>query len=66
MDCDTGGRWVRMDVIDPQVAELVKRLQLPDDWRERLEVLAGRVSSAAAVVLNIGYFGSETVRDPRI
>ena len=39
-DCPAAGRHVPMDVVDQQVAELVGRLQLPNDWRERLQELA--------------------------
>jgi hypothetical protein len=38
--CPVAGRTVHMAVIDEQVAALVECLQLPDDWRERLEELA--------------------------
>ena len=41
LPCAVAGKTVPMDVIDDQVGELVKRLQLPDDWRERLAELAG-------------------------
>lgn len=40
LDCPAAGRHVPMAAIDEQVGDLVKRLQLPDDWRERLEELA--------------------------
>jgi site-specific DNA recombinase len=39
-DCVVAGRALPMWEIDAQVAELVSRLRLPDDWRERLEELA--------------------------
>jgi hypothetical protein len=39
-DCPDVGRGVPMDLIDQQVAELVSRLRLLDDWRDRLEELA--------------------------
>lgn len=41
-DCEAKGRQVLMSTIDAQVVDLVKRLQLPDDWRDRLDQLAGR------------------------
>jgi site-specific DNA recombinase len=40
VDCRAGGRYVPAEVIDDQVAELVKRLRLPEDWRERLEEMS--------------------------
>ena len=39
LPCPVAGKTVPMDVIDAQVAALVVRLSLPDDWRERLEEL---------------------------
>jgi site-specific DNA recombinase len=39
--CAARPRLTRADVIDAQVGELCKRITLPDDWRERLEELAG-------------------------
>jgi site-specific DNA recombinase len=39
-DCPAAGRHVRQELVDAQVAELVGRLELPDDWRERLAELA--------------------------
>ena len=38
-DCPAAGRHVRQNRIDEQVEALVKRLKLPDDWRDRLEEL---------------------------
>ena len=38
-DCPVTKGRVRVKVFDDQVTELVKRLRLPDDWRERLQVL---------------------------
>jgi hypothetical protein len=40
-DCEAIGRHASMPTIDAQVGELIERLQLPDDWRDRLEELAG-------------------------
>jgi site-specific DNA recombinase len=40
MPCTARPRLTRADVIDNQVGQLVKRLRLPEDWRERLEELA--------------------------
>ena len=40
MDCPEGGEFAPAEEIDAQVAELVSRLVLPDDWRERLEELS--------------------------
>jgi hypothetical protein len=40
VDCPAGGEFVPAEEIDAQVAELVSRLVLPEDWRERLEELA--------------------------
>jgi hypothetical protein len=40
VDCPAGGEFAPAEEIDTQVAELVSRLVLPDDWRERLEELA--------------------------
>jgi len=39
VDCPVGGRCVPTGTIDDQVGELVKRLRLPEDWRERLAEL---------------------------
>lgn len=38
--CTAAGRTVPMAVIDEQMGELIKRLKLPEDWRERLAELA--------------------------
>jgi hypothetical protein len=38
-DCETAGSHTSMHIIDRQVSALITRLQLPDDWRERLEEL---------------------------
>jgi hypothetical protein len=40
VDCPAGGEFAPSEEIDAQVAELVSRLALPEDWRERLEELA--------------------------
>jgi hypothetical protein len=40
VDCLAGGEFVPSEEIDAQVADLVSRLVLPEDWRERLEELA--------------------------
>ena len=39
-DCSATSRKVRTFYLDAQIAEIVTRLSLPDDWRERLEELA--------------------------
>lgn len=39
VDCPAAGRHIPQDIINDQVAELVKRLSLPSDWRERLKEL---------------------------
>jgi site-specific DNA recombinase len=49
MDCPTQGTWIRMDVVEPQVATLVERLQLPEDWRDRLEELSNHREERADV-----------------
>ncbi len=41
MDCSTDGQFAPADEIDAQVTALIRRLRLPDDWRERLAELAG-------------------------
>ncbi len=41
LPCPVAGRTVRMDIIDAQVADLVGRLRLPDDWRSRLKEISG-------------------------
>jgi site-specific DNA recombinase len=38
-ECEAKGRYASMEEIDQQVADLVKRLKLPEDWRERLREL---------------------------
>jgi hypothetical protein len=40
VDCPAGGEFAPAEAIDAQVAELVSRLVLPEDWRERLEELS--------------------------
>ena len=40
IDCPVAGRGVKMERLDVHVAELVRRLRLPDDWRERLAEIA--------------------------
>ena len=40
VDCPAGGEFAPAKEIDSQVADLVSRLVLPDDWRDRLEELA--------------------------
>jgi hypothetical protein len=40
VDCPAGGEFAPAEEIDAQVAKLVSRLVLPDDWRERLEELS--------------------------
>ncbi|MBN1659195.1 MAG: recombinase family protein [Anaerolineae bacterium] len=40
IDCSTDGEFAPADEIDPQVAALIARLRLPDDWRERLDELS--------------------------
>jgi site-specific DNA recombinase len=40
MPCKARPRLTRADVVDEQVGELIKRLWLPDDWRQRLEELS--------------------------
>jgi hypothetical protein len=40
VDGPTGGKFAPAEETDAQVAELVSRLVLPEDWRERLEELS--------------------------
>ena len=40
VDYLAGGEFAATEEIDAQVAELVSRLVLPKDWRDRLEELA--------------------------
>ena len=40
IDCPSQSRFLRVEELDAQIADLVKRLQLPLDWRDRLEELA--------------------------
>jgi site-specific DNA recombinase len=46
LPCQVGGRGVRQSAVDPQIQALVARLRLPEDWRERLEELAGQADPA--------------------
>jgi site-specific DNA recombinase len=39
-DCPDGGHYVPAGEIEEQIADLIRRLRLPDDWRQRLEELA--------------------------
>jgi hypothetical protein len=40
MPCDARPRLTRADLVDWEIGELVMRLRLPDNWRDRLEELA--------------------------
>jgi site-specific DNA recombinase len=49
IECAAGGRFVQAEIIDEQVADLVKRLHLPDDWRERLKELSNHQEERRSV-----------------
>ena len=40
IDCEVGGKYTPAADVDAEIGDLVMRLKLPDDWRDRLEELA--------------------------
>src|SRR5690606_15028907 len=40
-DCASPGRYIRADVLEPMWSDIMSRIRLPEDWRQRIEELAG-------------------------
>lgn len=49
-ECSAPPKAVRADNIEPQWAEIIGRIQLPEDWRRRVEELAGNEDERAAII----------------
>jgi site-specific DNA recombinase len=40
-ECSVPGKMVRADVLEEQWTDIISAIQLPDDWKQRIEALAG-------------------------
>lgn len=40
-ECTVPGKMVRADELEEQWSDIISRIQLPDDWKQRIEELAG-------------------------
>ncbi|HLV44253.1 MAG TPA: recombinase family protein, partial [Aggregatilineales bacterium] len=49
-ECSVPSKFARADSIEPQWAEIVGRIRLPEDWRRRVEELAGNGDQRTAVL----------------
>lgn len=49
-DCSVPGKMIRADKLEKQWSEIVSRIQLPNDWRRRIEDLAGDADQREAIL----------------
>lgn len=49
-ECSVPSKFVRADAVEPQWSEIVSRIKLPEDWRQRVEDLVGNQDQRAAIL----------------
>ncbi|WP_119071630.1 recombinase family protein [Aggregatilinea lenta] len=49
-DCSVPGKYLRAEILEDQWSEIIAAIELPDDWKQRIEELAGNVERRAAIL----------------
>lgn len=49
-ECPVPGKMVRADILEAQWSDLIARIQLPEDWKQRIEALAGDTDQRARIL----------------
>lgn len=49
-NCSIPGKMVRADVLEEQWADIIARISLPDDWKQRIEELAGNADQRQSIL----------------